>query len=432
MAKSLEKNTKAVKSFNCKQNKNYDDNNFQQIIAPVILLAQLFGVFPICGVFAKNVKNVNFKWTNFRSIYAILWVVNGIFISYLELLRLTHVGLINAKTISSIIFMISNVLSGIFFLQLAKEWPRLIQLFASVEDIFVDDSYALLTRWSLKKKIRIISGVLLLFALTEHMVYFSSFLYDRYKQAEICEWNIDNIAGHIITTHLNHVFAKVPFNTITAIWFEYMNLSFTFGWNFMDLFIIIVSVGIATRFQQLNERLEYFHGRIISEMFWEEIRLHYVKLCELQESIDIALANIIVLACFNDLYFICLQLLNIATPRPFPINTFYFFYSLIFLIGRSSTLFLMAASINDESKRPIKVLRTIPPEGWHSETERFCHQVQTEKIALSGRKFFHLTRNIIISIAGTIITYELVLLQFDIDKIKPGMFEPCVENFFYK
>lgn len=35
MAKSLEtKDTKAVKSFNCKQNKSYDDNNFQQIIAP--------------------------------------------------------------------------------------------------------------------------------------------------------------------------------------------------------------------------------------------------------------------------------------------------------------------------------------------------------------------------------------------------------------
>lgn len=53
--------------------------------------------------------------------------------------------------------------------------------------------------------------------------------------------------------------------------------------------------------------------QIISEIFWEEIRLHYVKLCELQEALDNALANIIMLACFNDLYFVCLQLLNIVT-----------------------------------------------------------------------------------------------------------------------
>lgn len=122
MAKLAEKNTKACKSFNCKQNKSYDDNNFQQIIAPgkfldnfihrkmfikfvhfefqVILLAQVFGVFPICGVFAKNVKNVSFKWTNFRSIYAVLWIVCSIFIAYLELLNLNRAGFINAKKIS--------------------------------------------------------------------------------------------------------------------------------------------------------------------------------------------------------------------------------------------------------------------------------------------------------------------------------------------
>lgn len=162
----------------------------------------------------------------------------------------------------SLIFYVNNVLAGIFFLQLAKEWPKLIQLFANVEEIFVNDSYASLTRWSMKKKIRIISVVLLIFALSEHMVYFSSFLYDRYIQAEVCGWNIDNIAGHIITTHLSHIFAEIPYNIVNGIWFEYMNISFTFGWNFMDLFIIIVSVGIATRFQQLNERLEYFHGRV--------------------------------------------------------------------------------------------------------------------------------------------------------------------------
>ena len=153
-------------------------------------------------------------------------------------------------------------MNGIFFLQLAKEWPKLIQLFSNVEEIFVNDSYASLTRWSMKKKIRIISIVLLIFALSEHLVYFSSFLYDRYIQAEVCGWNIDNIAGHIITTHLSHIFAEVPYNIFIGAWFEYMNVSHTFGWNFMDLFIIIVSVGIATRFQQLNERLEYFHGRV--------------------------------------------------------------------------------------------------------------------------------------------------------------------------
>ena len=60
------------------------------------------------------------------------------------------------------------------------------------------------------------------------------------------------------------------------------------------------------------------------------------------------------------------------------------------------------------------------------QTERFNHQVHTEKIALSGRKFFHLTRTILITIVGTIVTYELVLLQMNAEEIEPGMFHPCL------
>ena len=56
------------------------------------------------------------------------------------------------------------------------------------------------------------------------------------------------------------------------------------------------------------------------------------------------------------------------------------------------------------------------------QTERFNHQVHTEKIALSGRKFFHLTRTILITIVGTIVTYELVLLQQNETNIHNLMF----------
>ena len=44
---------------------------------------------------------------------------------------------------------------------------------------------------------------------------------------------------------------------------------------------------------------------------------------------------------------------------------------------------------------------------------------------MTGRGFFSLQRTLIISIASVVITYELVLLQFDADKIKPRMFDPC-------
>lgn len=48
--------------------------------------------------------------------------------------------------------------------------------------------------------------------------------------------------------------------------------------------------------------------------------------------------------------------------------------------------------------------------------KRFYSEVTRDVVALSGMRFFHLTRTLVLSVAGTIITYELVLVQFNIGK----------------
>jgi len=63
---------------------------------------------------------------------------------------------------------------------------------------------------------------------------------------------------------------------------------------------------------------------------------------------------------------------------------------------------LTAASINDESVKPLAVFRTIPSHGWSQQLQRLSSQIQHKSSALSGRKFFIMTRGIIVSIAGTI------------------------------
>jgi gustatory receptor len=58
----------------------------------------------------------------------------------------------------------------------------------------------------------------------------------------------------------------------------------------------------------------------------------------------------------------------------------------------------MAAQINDSSKYPIKIIKSIPPEGWCIEMQRFADEVRTQTIALSGMRFFYLTRKSILAV----------------------------------
>lgn len=41
-----------------------------------------------------------------------------------------------------------------------------------------------------------------------------------------------------------------------------MNIALTHNWSFVDLTIILISIEISTKFQMINERLEYFKDKV--------------------------------------------------------------------------------------------------------------------------------------------------------------------------
>lgn len=91
----------------------------------------------------------------------------------------------------------------------------------------------------------------------------------------------------------------------------------------------------------------------------------------------------------------------------------YFWYSLLFLIARTSATILFGAQVYENARRPLEVIRSVPSEMWCEEVQRFFEQIKIETNALSGRNFFIIRRNLLFSIAGALVTYELVLLQFE-------------------
>lgn len=73
------------------------------------------------------------------------------------------------------------------------------------------------------------------------------------------------------------------------------------------------------------------------------------------------------------------------------------------MIGRTLAVSLYSAGINDASKKPLEVFRSVCREDWCVEVKRFNEEVAHDTIALSGMKFFYLTRKLVLSVAGTIV-----------------------------
>lgn len=84
----------------------------------------------------------------------------------------------------------------------------------------------------------------------------------------------------------------------------------------MDIFIILLSVAIASRFNQINAYLETLAaGGVLvpNEPFWIRVRIHYVALCELLTKVDRTMSWLMLVSCATNLYFICLQTLNVIS-----------------------------------------------------------------------------------------------------------------------
>uniref|UniRef100_A0A1I8MAU3 Gustatory receptor n=1 Tax=Musca domestica TaxID=7370 RepID=A0A1I8MAU3_MUSDO len=212
-------------------------------------------------------------------------------------------------------------------------------------------------------------------------------------------------------TNFSQFFYFFEYTTFAGICGKVINILSTFAWSFNDVFVMCLCVSMTAKFRQLNDYMAKYSKKPTTRSFWIERRKTYRMLCHLCEAVDDTIAVATLLCLTNNLYFICNKILKSLQKKPSIAHTLYFWYSLIFVIFRTFLFALFAAAVHDESKRPLVIFRNVKREYWCSELKRFSEEVNADCTALSGMKFFHLTRSMVLSVAGTILTYELVLLQ---------------------
>jgi len=180
--------------------------------------------------------------------------------------------------------------------------------------------------------------------------------------------------------------------------FFYSYICSTFAWNFIDVYLIIVSVLLTEKFACINRRLEN-NLSVHSSKFWNEIWCGYKICVELVDRTNQLNGGTILISFFSNLYFICVQLLGCFKSESSILDGLYLWFSLIFLIGRTLALCLFASEINDESLKPLQTLRSIHSDYFDITMNRFTEQLMNGKVALTGLNFFYLTRKLILSVS---------------------------------
>ncbi|XP_034232332.1 gustatory receptor for sugar taste 64e-like [Thrips palmi] len=207
--------------------------------------------------------------------------------------------------------------------------------------------------------------------------------------------------------------AKPPLSeVVSTVFFQATATLLAFLYVFNDLFIMLVSLYVSRRVQNLNSHLHPSLTKEKSNVFWEEARRSYDELSKLIKEIDAFVNTNVFLSFTQNLFFICFQLYYfLSLSQDSFMRKLFRIYSFAYIIGRTYAVALLAARINDHSKVSRTLLFSVSSRSYCRQVQRFIQQATLEEMALSGCHLFRVTRSFILTVAGTIATYEVVLLQ---------------------
>ncbi|XP_054282855.1 gustatory receptor for sugar taste 64e-like [Macrosteles quadrilineatus] len=191
----------------------------------------------------------------------------------------------------------------------------------------------------------------------------------------------------------------------------FVHIYYRFIWMFTELTFLVLSYSLYRLFKQYQDHVESVKGKDMSAQFWYKMRLHYNSLSRLTKTLDDFLSPNTCITFAVDIFFVCYSLFHVFKRNPLTNKKLMYF--LCYNVSRTLSIALLGSYINDLSKKPLLVLYSVPSKSFCGEVLRFQMEILADDICLTGCRFFSITRSFIITVVGTIATYEVVLIQFN-------------------
>ncbi|XP_026727422.1 gustatory receptor for sugar taste 64a-like [Trichoplusia ni] len=389
---------------------NHDD--FLYVIRKVFHLSSLFGVYG-----SKSYMNLLWSAVVLGSLLIIeVMAIWKVIKALAGLARDISGNRSVTARLSGTIFYSISILSLILSSKLCYSWRKLSQVWAKVERSVGVNIPADKT---LKRRMVCVAGTMMFFSLLEHVLSIASSI------GVDCPVPL-MLKRYVLVSH-GFIFMGQDYSEWFALPLVIISTIASLLWNFQDQLIVLISMGLTSRYHRLNQCLAKIcllekkqmqsdkRVEAVKVYTWRKLREAYVKQASLVRSMDSALGGIIIFSCSCNFYFICLQLFLVITQGPSSniLTGIYYVVSLLWLCVRVGSVVLAASDVNVHSRIALKYLYSYETHGYNVEVDRLQDQLTKDYIALSGMGFFYLNKTILLQMAGAIITYELVLIQFD-------------------
>uniref|UniRef100_A0A6P7GL89 Gustatory receptor for sugar taste 64a-like n=1 Tax=Diabrotica virgifera virgifera TaxID=50390 RepID=A0A6P7GL89_DIAVI len=213
-------------------------------------------------------------------------------------------------------------------------------------------------------------------------------------------------------SRFSYIFDLVPYDFFCGVLLIFVHLQVLFAGTLLDIFIITVSLSLAGKVEVVGKRMQKISAsKVVSDKVWIHIREGYNCLEILCRYVNSKVGYAIIISFIGNLGLLLIQLFNSLHVKNLYQGT-YLYYAFFFLLTKIVAVCIFGSRINEESKKLLKYLYSSQNCIRNVEIDRLIAQITRDTMALSGTNFFYLRRNIVLKIAGSIVTYELVVIAF--------------------
>ncbi|XP_048482087.1 gustatory receptor for sugar taste 64f [Plutella xylostella] len=395
---------------------------FHRALRLTMLAPRLLGMLPLSGLTCPDSSQLRFRLISPYLPIFIFALFGQLFMITCNLYRMFEIGC-SLGTITNCLFYASGCFSTIFMIRIGQRWPDTVQVIEAVERRLPP----------LPSRVTRQCNGIMIFVLTAALVEHVLCVVYLYKEASAC--HDGDIWRKYFTDNIPWIYNYIPYSPWKAVVTEMFNIHSTFMWSFNDALVMVCSIYLTHHFLNHNRLLENVMGQETFHL--KEFRIQYKNMMNLVNIINKEIGVVIVISFFCNLYWICMQLFNSLNKSDNSDNDFpsvecqqrsianksslehnmYFAFSFTFLFVKALLVSFLGARIHSNSLVPLSMLFEVSSSNYDIEVQRFIDQVKHSHVAISGLDFFHVTRQMILTLVATIVTYELVLLQLNIDSI---------------
>lgn len=224
------------------------DGSFHDAVSGLLITAQLFSIMPVCGIGHKDTGKLHFSWKSKRIFYSYAAFLGTAFLAVTSTLRFVQKNF-NFSRLTGVFFYSYNLYGMYCFIRVAQKWPFLMRKWFSVEQLLPQSSN-ILERGKLANKIKLISILVITLSLMEHMLSIVAAVY----YTPNCP-NIKDPLKMFFKSNFLYVFYYFEYSEIRGFVVKFINVISTFVWSYIDLFVIIVSIGLSHTFRRINNHL---------------------------------------------------------------------------------------------------------------------------------------------------------------------------------